>query len=225
MRERISRTGLFILGIIASGPTTPYTIDKILNYKRMKNMKIGIPFQTIYGTVYKFNKMGLVSRKKIKNGNLPDKTIYSVTPKGEKLMKEGLISLLSKPPEIITELVLPIMMIKYLDRETALKVLNEYHHIVEGEIGIGKKIKKTSHELNGSFTGKIFIEHILSTLDTNRAAIRQLIKTIEEEPLWRDSPIPWWRNEAEGSKPVRRRVRNYPKSPEQQSQGSPLEHP
>jgi DNA-binding PadR family transcriptional regulator len=206
MREQISRTGLFILGIIADGPTTPYTIDKILNYKRMKNMKIGIPFQTIYGTVYKLSKLGLVSRKKMKNGNLPDKTIYSITPKGEKLMKESLISYLNKPPEILTELVIPIMMIKYLDKENAIRVLDEYQRIIGGEINIGKKMRETSKELNKSFTGNIFIEHILSTLNANRSTIRQLIKTIEKEPLWAHSPIPWWRKEVESLKPVRQRA-------------------
>jgi DNA-binding PadR family transcriptional regulator len=202
MKERITRTGLFILGIIADGPTTPYTIDKILNYKRVKNMKIGIPFQTIYGTVYKLNKLGLVSREKMKNGNLPDKTVYSITPKGEELMKESLVSYMNKPPEILTELVLPIMLIKYLDKEQAIKVLDEYQRIIGGEINIGKKMRVTSKELNQSFTGNIFIEHILSTLNANRSTIRQLIKAIETEPLWSHSPVPWWRKEVESGKKV-----------------------
>ena len=206
MKERITTTGLFILGIIADGPTTPYNIDKILNYKRMKNMKIGIPFQTIYGTVYKLNKLGLVSREKRKNGNLPDKTIYTITPKGEELMKESLIAYLNKPPEILTELVLPIMLIKHLDKEKAIKVLDEYQRVIGGEISIGKKMRKTSKELNESFTGKIFIEHILSTLSANRSTIRQLIKTIEKEPLWSHSPVPWWRKEVESRKITRQRA-------------------
>jgi len=200
MQTQISKTGLFILGIIASSPTTPYAIDKILNYKRMKNMKIGIPFQTIYGTVYKFNRLGLVSRKKMKNGNLPDKTVYSITPKGEKFMKESIIYQLSKPPEILTELVIPIMMIKYLDAETAVKVLNEYYQIIGGEIGIGKKLRKTSKGLNESFTGRLFIEHILSSLNASRTTIRKLIKTIEKEPGWADSTVPWWKEEVESKK-------------------------
>jgi DNA-binding PadR family transcriptional regulator len=203
MRKQITKTGLFVLGIIASGPTTPYTIDKILNYKRKKNMKTGSPLKTIYGTVYKFNKLGLVSRKKLKNGNLPDKTIYSITPKGENTLKENLINSLSKPPEIHTELVLPIMLIKYLEKETAIKELIEYQQIIDGEIGIGKKIRETSQDLNESLTGRIFIEHILSTLSSYRRTIIQLIKTIENEPRWSDSRVPWWRSEVEGHKPNR----------------------
>jgi DNA-binding PadR family transcriptional regulator len=218
MREQISRIGLFILGIIADGPTTPYTIDKILNYKRMKNMKVGVPFQTIYGIMYKFNKLGLVSRKRVKNGNLPDKTIYSITPKGKNLMKESLIYYLNKPPEILTELVLPIMMVGYLDKENAIRVLDEYQRIIGGEIRIGKKMRETSKELNESFTGKIFIEHILSSLNANRATVRQLIKTMEKEPLWTHSPVPWWRNEVEISKPVRRKARSIQARPKSETE-------
>jgi hypothetical protein len=95
------------------------------------------------------------------------------------------------------------MLIKYLDKDTAIKELNEYQQIIGGEIGIGKEIKETSQDLNESFTGRIFIEHILSTLNSYRKTISQLIKTIETEPEWSAARVPWWREEVEGRKTVR----------------------
>jgi DNA-binding PadR family transcriptional regulator len=197
MSKQISEAGLFILGIIADRPTTPYMIDKLINYKRKNNIKVGIPLQTIYGLIYKFKKEGLISRRRMRNRNLPEKTIYSITPKGEELFKESLINYICRPPEIISELVLPIMMIKHLDKETAIKVLGVYKEKIGKEITIGRRLKSTSKEINESLTGQLFLEHSLGTLSANRRIINKLIKMIKEEPQWSDCSIPWWRNDIE----------------------------
>ncbi len=197
MSKEISEAGLFILGIIADKPTTPYMIDKLINYKRKNNIKVGIPLQTIYGLIYKFKKEGLISRRRMRNRNLPEKTIYSITPKGEELFKQSLINYICRPPEIISELVLPIMMIKHLDSETAIKVLGEYKEKIGKEITIGRKLKSTSKELKEALTGQLFLEHSLGTLSSNRRIINKLIKMIKEEPRWSECSIPWWRDDVE----------------------------
>ena len=197
MSKQISEAGLFILGIIADKPTTPYKIDKIINVKRRANVKIGIPLQTIYGLIYKYKKEGLISRRRMRNRNLPEKTVYSITPKGEEIFRQSLIDYICRPPEIVSELVLPIMMIKHLDRETAIQVLEEYRKKLGGEITIGKKLKSTSKEINESATGKLFLEHTLDTLAANRRIINKLIKIIKAEPQWSDFSIPWWRSDIE----------------------------
>jgi DNA-binding PadR family transcriptional regulator len=197
MSKEISEAGLFILGIIADRPTTPYMIDKLINYKRKNNIKVGIPLQTIYGLIYKFKKEGLISRRRMRNRNLPEKTIYSITPKGEELFKQSLINYICRPPEIISELVLPIMMIKHLDSETAIKVLGEYKEKIGKEITIGRKLKSTSKELKEALTGQLFLEHSLGTLSSNRRIINKLIKMIKEEPRWSECSIPWWRDDVE----------------------------
>lgn len=197
MSKQISEAGLFILGIIADKPTTPYMIDKLINYKRKNNIKVGIPLQTIYGLIYKFKKEGLITRRRMRNRNLPEKTVYSITPKGEELFRQSLINYICRPPEIISELVLPIMMIKHLDRETAIKVLGEYKEKIGKEITIGRKLKSTSKEINESFTGQLFLEHSLGTLASNRRIINKLMKMIKEEPQWSDCSIPWWRSDVE----------------------------
>jgi len=192
MSEVLSKTALLILGIIANEPINPYAISKLVNFKRTN---IKIPTQTVYGIVNMLKKRGLISGKWVKNDNMPDKTIYSITPKGEKLIKRNLVYWLTNPHEILTELLLSIILIGYLDKETALKTLKEHQVKTEEAIAVGKALWKSKKQADESHIRKISIEYILNTLQVNHKIVDTLMKTIETELQWADSLVPWWRDE------------------------------
>jgi DNA-binding PadR family transcriptional regulator len=194
MSEVLSKTALLILGIIANEPINPYAISKLVNFKRT-NIRIKIPTQTVYGIINMLKKRGLISGKWVKNGNMPDKTIYSITPKGEKLIKRNLVYWLANPQEILTELLLSIILIGYLDKETALKSLKEHQVKTEEAITVGKALRKSKKQADESHIRKISIEYILKTLQVNQKIIDTLMKTVETEIQWADSLVPWWRAE------------------------------
>ena len=192
MSEVLSKTALLILGIIAYEPINPYAISKLVNWKRTN---IRIPTQTVYGIINMLKKRGLISGKWAKNGNMPDKTIYSITPKGEKLIKRSLVYWLTNPHEILTELLLSIILIGYLDKETALMTLKEHQVKTEEAIAVGKTLRKTKKQADELHIRKISIEYILNTLKVNHKIVDTLIQTVETEPRWADSLVPWWRDE------------------------------
>ena len=194
MSEVLSKTALLILGIIASEPTNPYAISKLINWKRT-NIKIRVPTQTVYGIINKFKKRGLVSGRRMKNGNMPYRTVYSITPKGEKLIKKNLIDYLTNPHEVLTELLLSIILIGYLDKEAALKTLEEYQVKNKETIDVGKKLRRFKKQTDESHIQEISIDHILKTLQVNHKTVDTLIKTIETDPHWADTLVPWWRDE------------------------------
>jgi DNA-binding PadR family transcriptional regulator len=215
MSEVLSKTALLILGIIACEPTNPYAISKLVNWKR-RNIRIKIPTQTVYGIINKFKKRGVVSGKKVKNGNMPDMTIYSITPKGEKLIKKNLIDYLTNPQEVLTELLLSIILIGYLDKETALKTLKEHQVKNEEAIAVGKALRKSKKQTDESHIREISIEYILYTLQVNRKTVDTLMKTVETEPRWADSLIPWWRDEFPSDKKTRKKTQRIKSLPELQ---------
>jgi DNA-binding PadR family transcriptional regulator len=205
MSEVLSKTALLILGIIANEPINPYAISKLVNFKRT-NMRIKVPTQTVYGIINMFKKRGLISGKWVKNGNMPDKTIYSITPKGEKLIKRNLVFWLTNPQEVLTELLLSIILIGYLDKETALKTLKEHQVKTEEAITVGKALRKSKKQTDDSHIRKISIEYILNTLQVNRKTVETLMKTVETEPQWADSLVPWWRDEFLSDKKTRKKI-------------------
>jgi len=192
MNEVLSKTALLILGIIAYEPTNPYAISKLVNWKRTN---IKVPTQSVYGIINMFKKRGLVSGKRVKNGNKPDKTIYSITPKGEKLVKRNLVFWLTNPHEVLTELLLSIVLIGFLDKETALMTLKEHQVKTEESIAVGKALRKSKKQTDESHIREISIAYILNTLQANYKTVDALMKIVETEPQWTNSPVPWWRDE------------------------------
>jgi DNA-binding PadR family transcriptional regulator len=190
----LSKTALLILGIIAEGPINPYAIIKLINYKR-KNVRRYVSPQTVYGIVNILKRKRLITGKRMKNGNMPERTAYSITKKGEELIRKNLVSYLSTPEDNLSELVLSILLIRYLDKKTVLKVLTEYRDKIEEEIASIKKLSSQYKIPKKSYTRQIVAEHTLNILLVNLETVNKLIKKSEIDAQWCSFPVPWWRNE------------------------------
>jgi DNA-binding PadR family transcriptional regulator len=154
-----------------------------------------------------FKKRELISGKWVKNGNMPDKTVYSITSKGRQLIKRNLVGALANPNEVLTELLLSITLIGHLDKETAVKTLKEHQVKTEEAIAVGKALRNSKKVTDESHIRKISIAYILKTLQVNRNIVDTLIKTVEAEPRWADSLVPWWRDESLADKKSRKNIR------------------
>jgi DNA-binding PadR family transcriptional regulator len=194
MREELSRTALFILGVIANEPTNPYSLCKLVNYNR-RNLRTRIPDQTIFSMIKMLNKKGLISGKRQKNGLMPDMTVYSITQKGEKLLKQNLMLCLSAPEDPLTNLVLSLMLICYLDKAEAVKALIEYREKIKVDIATRKKLLSAVDQDSSPFTRLISARHILNMNRVNLKTVDELIVSLEANPQCKNFPIPWWRND------------------------------
>lgn len=190
----LSKIALLILGIIAERPINPYAIIKLINYKRRKVRRYVSP-QTVYGMVNILNRKKLITGKRMKNSNMPDRTIYSITKKGEEMIRKNLISYLSTPEDNLSELILSIILIGFLDKETVLKALKERRDKIEEEIAIRKKLDSKFKIAAESYTRQIVAEHTLKIQQINLKTVNELIKKAEIDTRWDSFPVPWWRDE------------------------------
>ena len=193
MNDVISRTALTILGIIAYEPINPYAVNKLVNFKRTHAR---VPTQTVYGIINMLKKRRLISGKPVKKSTGADKTIYSITPRGQQCVIKNLTNYLVYSPEILSELIFPINLIGHLDKETAMKALKEHQEITKKAIATSNALRKATENAGESPIRKISIDYTLKTLRVNKKIVDLLIKVIEDEPHWADSPIPWWRHES-----------------------------
>jgi DNA-binding PadR family transcriptional regulator len=192
-KTALSRTTLLILGIIGEKPINPYAIVRLINQRR-RSIRRKVHAQTVYGIVNTLSTKKLIIGKKIKNGNMPNKTIYSITDKGKDLISKNLLSYLSTPENNLSELALSMMLVGYLDKDTVLKALNEYRSKAEEEIAVRKNLGSfdISEE---AYIRQIAVEHTLNILEVNFNTVDQLIKRIEKDAQWGNFSVPWWRNE------------------------------
>ena len=190
----LSKTGLLILGLIAEIPVNPYEIIKIINFNR-RNLRRYVPKRTVYSAVKILEKKGFIIGTRKKNGNMPERTVYSVTKGGREALRKSLISYLSTPENYFSELVLSTILIGCLDRETVLTATKHYRDKTKDEIAIRQKLTSSTKIIDQSQIRRITTENTLDILRANLKTVDELIKITGNEAPWSSFTAPWWRNE------------------------------
>lgn len=83
----MSTIDLIILGSICQSPKSAYDLQKQIESRNLSRwVKMGS--FTVYKKVVQYEKKGYVVSKTVKNGNMPEKTVYTITPGGKEAVKE-----------------------------------------------------------------------------------------------------------------------------------------
>ena len=77
----LSKPAVMLLGLISEKPINAYEIIKLLGYMNVK-WWFNIADSTVYSTLRALEKKGYISGASEKVGNMPDRTVYSLTGKG-----------------------------------------------------------------------------------------------------------------------------------------------
>jgi DNA-binding PadR family transcriptional regulator len=190
----LSKTAVLILGVIADEPINPYALSKLINFKR-KNLRGNIPDSSLYGIISMLEKKKLIKGKRVKNGNMPDRTIYSITPKGQEVLKKNLLSYLSTPEDTISELQLSLFLMGLLEKDQVLNALKEYKSKQAAEIDLMEQMVKEEKLRGVPYSGMLSIGHILRELKSNLKTANAVIRGIRKETGWDHRPVPFWRTE------------------------------
>lgn len=78
----LSKPATMLLGLISEKPLNAYEIIKQLNYMNVK-WWFNISDSTVYSTLKALEKKGYLSGTAEKVGNMPDRTVYSLSDKGK----------------------------------------------------------------------------------------------------------------------------------------------
>ncbi|MBU1340714.1 MAG: PadR family transcriptional regulator [Proteobacteria bacterium] len=118
----MSAIDLVILGFIKKTPGSPYELAQKVEASRInKIVKIGSP--TIYQNIKKMAKKEYLSSKTVREGEMPEKTNYTLTEKGEAYFLELMEQLSSNPGRIYFNFNGFMKNLMLLEKETGLKML------------------------------------------------------------------------------------------------------
>ena len=93
---------LIVLGILKKEPLSAYDIQKIVEYRNIsKWVKISTP--SIYKKVIQLEEKGYISSHTVKDGKMPGKAVYSLTPDGEKEFENLMLKIAMKPIHIFLD--------------------------------------------------------------------------------------------------------------------------
>lgn len=85
----LSKSATMIMGLINLSPLNAYEIVKQLQWMNIKYW-YNIADSTVYATIKSIEKKGYISGTVEKDGNMPDKTIYTLTDKGRDELRKTL---------------------------------------------------------------------------------------------------------------------------------------
>ena len=120
----ISKVSVLILGIIGEKPVNPYEITKMLEQMNVKSW-FPVAASSIYVTIKKLKQKGYITGEIVKEGNMPEKTVYSLTQKGKEVLSQTLIEFLLDTELDLLKFNIACILLCHLGKDEALNVLKK----------------------------------------------------------------------------------------------------
>ena len=130
---------LIVLGIVKKEPLSAYDIQKLVEYRNISRwVKISTP--SIYKKVIQLEKKGYIRSTMVKEGNMAEKAVYSLTEAGEQEFKTLMLGISTQPINIFLDFNAVMVNLDNLPPETQKICLEN--------IASGIKTLKTNLEQN-----------------------------------------------------------------------------
>ena len=137
---------LIVLGMLQKESLSAYDIQKLVEYRNISKW-VRISTTSIYKQVIQLEEKGFIKRNIVKEGKMPEKSIYSLTTSGKKEFEKLMIEIAAKPISIFLDFNAVIVNINNLSPdnqracieniENNVKILRKY---IEDNIAIKEKI-------------------------------------------------------------------------------------
>ncbi len=118
----LSRVGTLVIGIIKEKPVNPYEITKLLEMIRLREW-FPIAASSVYATIKNLNVKGYIVGEAIREGNMPEKTIYSITEEGRRVFEHTLKEMLGNGGLDSAAFNIGTIMMCHLEKNSVLELL------------------------------------------------------------------------------------------------------
>ena len=178
----LSKIALLVLSCIAEKPLNPYQIKKVfaqLNIDKWFPMAAS----SIYATIKALVKNGYIAGTKARSGKMPEKTIYAITPQGEEVLQQSLVTYLREREQILSEFDLAMLFVFYVNKEVALEALRTHRSLVEREIAAREQAYASLQD-RVPYNGLINMRHAIHKREAELKTLTELIQHVEAETEW-----------------------------------------
>ncbi|MGE5604115.1 MAG: PadR family transcriptional regulator [Bacteroidota bacterium] len=149
----LSAINLVLLGFLMDESMSAYDLDKLIARDNIKEMvKISTP--AVYKNLLKLNESGYLAAQTIKEGEMPEKTIYRITDLGRQYFMELMYKYAGEKARINFDLNALIINLEKIDKEKALRMLGNIRNgfyfqqkIVADQLLSGQMLPLTSRAI------------------------------------------------------------------------------
>ncbi len=182
----LTKSSTIILGLISENPVNPYGIIGIL---KKININIWYPIakQSLYSSIKKLNEQGLITGKTAKEGNMPEKTIYSITENGKNELYHTIVDFLSSTGMDIVKFKIGIMFICHIDKEEAIEILIAKSKKLEQIIlDIQKNMYEEERIKCMPYNGILIKKYNLNITISELECIKGFIENMKNDSEWKN---------------------------------------
>ena len=163
---------LLFLGLLKDGPKHGYEIKRTIEEDLAPF--VGIKIKSIYYPLKKMEKLGLIKKDIGREGKWPEKFVYSLTPKGEKIFEHMITDSFISIERPFFHIDLALYFMPYVDKKLAKRQLRGrvmFLRKIQRELEkVQKSTKKSKKHLH------IILEH---NYDLVEAEVKSITKLIE----------------------------------------------
>ena len=175
----MNKNELIVLGLLNEGPAYGYQLKNIIQERGLDKWGI-IKQPSIYSTLNKLEKEEKITGKKEQHGNMPPSTIYSLTEKGKRVLKQNVEEALTSRKIPVNPAILGIAFITGTSKQSALKILRENLEFIEKQSKAFLKVKSDAEKKNIGFNRQFILDFGNDIRPIVKKRLEELIKKIEE---------------------------------------------
>jgi DNA-binding PadR family transcriptional regulator len=180
----LSHSSALILGIVAEKPINPYEIKKLLEKIEIKKW-LPVAASSVYATIRDLSQKGYIAGEVMKEGNMPEKTSYSITEKGKDVLHDTLAEFLGSTELDSKKFDISSLMLCHLVKEEAVEILQRKLNILEKKtLLLGKIVEGFVDNKSIPYIGLSIIKHQLGITNTEIASTKELLNNINNDGHW-----------------------------------------
>ncbi len=165
---------LLFLGLLKDGPKHGYEIKRQIEEELFPFVKLKI--KSIYYPLKKMEKLGLIKKDVGREGKWPEKYVYKLTPKGEKIFDHLITDSFLSIERPYFNIDLSLYFLQYVDKKIAKRQLRGrvlfLRRIKKELTTVKKNVKKGQEHLS------VILDHDLDLVEAEISSIGKLVKVL-----------------------------------------------
>lgn len=173
----MSTVDMIILGLLTKEPLNAYEMKKILEYRNVKAWtKLSSP--AIYKNLLKLNQAGYIDGETVREGSMPEKTIYTINSKGREYFLKLMKDCSDNPAMVYIEFASFVVNLNNVDKKTGCEMLENLHTKIK------EKLEGIKYQMDIKGESSVFA---LSIIDLHIKMYEVFDKWIEDiKPIYRN---------------------------------------
>ncbi len=180
----LPKPAILVLALVEERPLGAYEMIKVLEKVNLRRW-LPVSDATMYLTVKNLARRGLIAGRSVREGNMPEKVVYTLTPAGGTALREELVRCLGTGEAAGAGFDLATLFLCHLERAQAARLLSERRGRLSGEIERARgRLAALEADTRVPFIGRRLVRNNLYRKEAELRTTAELLAEVEAAERW-----------------------------------------